>query len=128
MSPTPPLPALAGGTIVIKPPQLPLLQLLLQLQPRSLPGPHVPPTQLLPAPAEGTIALLPPTPLLPVLVGGTIAPLHPALVEGTIALSPQLPLLLPLLPQQKGVLLKNHQGAVVLLKGNLVQRYQEVRY
>ena len=102
MSHTPPLPALAGGTIVIKPPQLPLLQLLLQLQPRSLPGPHVPPTPQLPALAEGTIA-----------------PLHPALVEGTIALSPQLPLL-QLLLQQKGVLLKNHQGAVVLSMGNLV--------
>ena len=119
MSHTPPLPALAEGIIVIKPPQLPLLQLLLQLQPR-LPGPHVPPTQLLLAPAEGTIA-----PLLPALVGGTIAPLHPALVEGTIALSPQLPLL-QLLPQQKGVLLKNHQGAVVPSKGNLV--LEEVRY
>ena len=55
MSRTPPLPALAAGTIVIKPPQLPLLQLQLQLllqlqlqlQPRSLPAPHVPPTQLL---------------------------------------------------------------------------------
>ena len=56
MSPTPPLPALvegiivikplpalAGGIIVIKPPQLPLPQ----LQPRSLPAPHVPPTPLL---------------------------------------------------------------------------------
>ena len=106
MSRTPPLPALAEGTIVIKPPQLQLLQLplqlLLQLQPHSLPGPHVPPTPLLLALAEGTIA-----------------PLHPALVEGTIALSPQLPLL-QLLLQQKGVLLKNHQGAVVLSKGNLV--------
>ena len=103
MSPTPPLPALAEGTIVIKPPQLPQLQLLLQLQPWSLPGPHVPPTPLLLAPAEGTIA-----------------PLLPALVGGTIALSPQLPLLLQFLLQQKGVLLKNHQGAVVLSKGNLV--------
>ena len=97
-----PLPALAEGTIVIKPPKVPLLQLQQQLQPRSLPGPHVPPTPLLLAPAEGTIA-----------------PLHPALVEGIIVLPPQLPLL-QLLPQQKGVLLKNHQGAVVLLKGNLV--------
>ena len=108
MSRTPPLPALAEGTIVIKPPQLPLQQLLLQLQPRSLPGPHVPPTPLLLAPAEGTIA-----------------PLLPALVGGTIVLPPQLPLL-QLLLQQKGVLLKNHQGAVVLSKGNLV--LAEVRY
>ena len=57
---TPPLPALAEGIIVIKPPQLPLLQLLLQLQPRSLPAPHVPPTQLLLPLAEGTIVILPP--------------------------------------------------------------------
>ena len=79
MSHTPPLPALAAGTIVIKPPQLPLLQLLLQLQPRSPPGPHVPPTQLLLAPAEGTIAL----PLLPALVGGIIVlpPLLPFLLH-----------------------------------------------
>ena len=104
MSRTPPLPALAEGIIVIKPPQLPL-----QLQPRSLPGPHVHPTPLLPAPAEDTIA-----------------PLLPALVGGTIALPPQLPLLLQFLLQQKGVLLKNHQGAVVLSKGNLV--LAEVRY
>ena len=98
---TPPLPALAEDIIVIK------LQLL-QLQPRSLPGPHVPPTPLPLAPAEGTIA-----------------PLLPALVGGTIVLPPQLPLL-QLLLQQKGVLLKNHQGAVVLSKGNLV--LAQVRY
>ena len=108
MSRTQPLPALAEGIIVIKPPKLPqlqllLLQLLLQLQPRSLPGPHVPPIPLPLDPAEGTIA-----------------PLLPALVGGTIVLPPQLPLLLQLLLQQKGVLLKNHQGAIVLSKGNLV--------
>ena len=43
---------------MIKP--LPLLQLLLQLQPRSPPGPHVPPTPLLLPLAEGTIVILPP--------------------------------------------------------------------
>ena len=68
MSRTPPLPALAEGIIVIKPPQLPQLQLQLQLQPRSLPAPHVPPTQLLLPLAEGTIVILPPQLPLPQLL------------------------------------------------------------
>ena len=85
MSRTPPLPALAEGIIVIQPPQLPLLQLLLlqlQLQPRTLPIPHVPPTQLLLALAGGTIVILQQTPL------------HLALVEGIIVV--------PLLDQKVG--------------------------
>ena len=101
MSRTPPLPALAEGTIVIKPPQLPLLQLLLlqlQLQPRTLPIPHVPPTQLLPALAGGTIVILQQTPL------------HLALVEGIIVV---------LLLDQKVGSLKMHQGAVGISKANL---------
>ena len=85
---TPPLPALAEDIIVIKLPQLQLLQLLLKLQPRSVLGPHVPPTPPLPALAEGTIVILPHTPL------------HPALAEGTAVIA-RLPQLLQLqqLPQ-----------------------------
>ena len=97
---TPPLPALAEGIIVIQPPQLPLLQLLLQLQlqPRTLPVPHVPPTQLLLALAGGTIVILQQTPL------------HLALVEGIIVV---------LLLDQKVGFLKMHQGAVLISKANL---------
>ena len=99
MSPTPPLPALAEGIIVIKPLQLQLLQLPLQLQPRTLPGPHVPPTQLLHALAGGTIVIL-----------QQQTPLHLALVEGIIVVLQ--------LDQMVGFL-KMHQGAVLISKSNL---------